>query len=134
MANNTKDLPKVVCLKKRKGEIVQDCDIYIGRAMYMGGWQLPTSKWANPFRLKDYNNNLDLVLQKYEEYIRSKPDLISALPELSGKILGCWCRGKRDDDRCHGDILAKLYQEILIPESLLIAPVTKKIILKKIIP
>jgi len=40
----------------------------------------------------------------YEEYIEMMPELLSSLPELLGKTLGCWC----SPSRCHGDVLIKL--------------------------
>ncbi len=67
-------------------------DVYIGRP----------SKWGNPFVIgKD--GNRDEVIAKYEQYLISNTELMNALPELKGKILGCWCSPKT----CHGDILVK---------------------------
>lgn len=42
----------VVRIRMERGKVVQDCDVYIGRACNMGGWRLRQSKWANPFTLK----------------------------------------------------------------------------------
>lgn len=71
-------------------------DIYIGRP----------SKWGNPFSIgKD--GNRDEVISKYEAYIMSRPDLINALPELQGKVLGCWCKPLA----CHGDILVRMIED-----------------------
>ncbi len=44
---------------------------------------------------------------RYEQWVRSQPELIAALPELEGKTLGCWCA----PDACHGDVLARLAAE-----------------------
>jgi len=71
-------------------------DIYIGRP----------SQWGNPYEIGKDGNRLE-VIQKYEEYIRNKPELLSKLGELENKILGCWCRPLA----CHGDVLIKLIQE-----------------------
>lgn len=50
------------------------------------------------------------VIQKYEEYILARPDLLMDLPELEGKILGCYCHNDEPNHKmCHGDILRKLY-------------------------
>jgi len=92
--------------RKKTGEVVQDCDIYIGRRMTMGGWNLPQSKWANPFPVKKESERAD-ALRKYEEWIRTQPHLIASLEELRGKRLGCWCKPKA----CHGDILIRLMDE-----------------------
>lgn len=73
-------------------------DIYIGRG----------SKWGNPFPIGP-NATREEVISKYEMHIMSRPDLIAALPELIGKILGCWCKPKA----CHGDILVRMVEDEL---------------------
>lgn len=80
---------RVVHLKRQGGVKVVGCDIYIGRAMNMGGWKLPKSKWANPFKLSEYDNDRYKVIDAYERYIRTKPELMTSLGELEGKTLGC---------------------------------------------
>lgn len=86
---------RVVHCKREK------CDVYIGR----GG------KWGNPFLVpsNDYDREADPenILGRYEAHVRSRPDLMAALHELRGKVLGCWCAPKR----CHGDVLLKLVAE-----------------------
>jgi hypothetical protein len=71
-------------------------DVYIARP----------SMWGNPFKI-GVDGTREEVIQKYEEYVRNNPELISALPELKGKTLGCWCHPKP----CHGDVLVKLVKE-----------------------
>ena len=95
----------VVRIRRQGGKVVQDCDLYIGRLCTQGGWNLPASKWANPFTVKAYGR--EEALQKYEQHVRETPDLWNALEELEGKILGDWCK----PDPCHGDILIKLLNE-----------------------
>ena len=75
-------------------------DVYIGRP----------SKWGNPYSHK-LNTKADIlvdsrkeVVEKYREYINNKPELLADLPELKGKVLGCWCKPAA----CHGDILVEL--------------------------
>lgn len=99
---------EVVRIKRKGGVIVQDCDIYIGRKVTMGGWNLKESKWSNPFSVKEYGR--EGAIKKYEDYILSRGDLIHSLPELKGKVLGCWCK----PEACHGDILVKLVKEFKI--------------------
>lgn len=114
----------VVRLKMRGGVVVQGCDVYIGRPAFRGGWQLPGSKWANPFRGDDRRE----ILERYEAYVRSSPELMGALLELRGKTLGCWCvgqrclvcrgpRGKCGHASCHGDVLVKLLEEGEAPRA-----------------
>jgi hypothetical protein len=66
-----------------------------------------TTKWGNPFRIgKD--GSREEVIKKYEQWIRKHPRLLKCLPELKGKILGCWCK----PEACHGDVLIKLINEL----------------------
>lgn len=75
--------------------------VYIGRDMTLYVPGAVGSKWKNPFSAKKYG--LDKCLQLYEEHLLSNKDLMKSLPELKGKILGCWCK----PNKCHGDILMK---------------------------
>jgi hypothetical protein len=82
-------------------------DVYIGRA-----WAgLPASKWANPFRVRlnqpETREERQRVISAYEKYIRNKPDLMAAIPELVDQVLGCWCY----PEECHGDVLVRLVKE-----------------------
>lgn len=65
------------------------------------------SKFSNPFRLSDYNNNRDMVLDLYEKWVYSDDnkylrDCIKA--ELHNKHLVCCCHPKK----CHADILLQI--------------------------
>jgi Domain of unknown function (DUF4326) len=94
---------RVVRLRRKGGKVVQDCDVYIGRRLCMGGWNLAASKWANPFPVKDCAS-AEEAIAKFEAYLLASPKLIADLAELKGKTLGCWCK----PGPCHGDVLAKL--------------------------
>jgi len=73
----------------------QRYDSYIGRP----------GKWGNPFSIgKD--GNREQVIEKYRKYILGKQELLSQLPELKNKTLGCWCKPQA----CHGDVLAELVE------------------------
>ena len=61
------------------------------------------TKWGNPFK-EGRDGTRDEVIAKYEAWIKTQPALMAALPELRGKVLGCWCAPKP----CHGDVLARL--------------------------
>ena len=73
----------------------QRYDVYIGRP----------SKWGNPFEIGKDGTRAE-VIAKYEAWILTQPHLLAALPELQGKILGCWCAPQA----CHGDALLRLAQ------------------------
>lgn len=82
---------RVVNIKK-----FDDDYIFIGRG----------SKWGNPYRIgKD--GTREQVIEKYEDYIRNKPEMMADLPKLVGENLGCYCYPKK----CHGDVLVKLIKE-----------------------
>jgi hypothetical protein len=68
-------------------------DVYIGRP----------SKWGNPFEI-GRDGDRETVIRKYRDWIQTRPDLLTALPELKGKVLGCWCAPKA----CHGDVLSEM--------------------------
>jgi hypothetical protein len=68
-------------------------DVYIGRP----------SKWGNPFVIGQDGSRAE-VIRKYHAWLLTQPDLMASLPELRGKILGCWCAPQP----CHGDVLTKL--------------------------
>lgn len=76
-------------------------DVYIGRKNTYAG--LPQSKWHNPFEIGKDGTRKE-VIAKYKEYVLNNPELMAALPELEGLILGCWCHPLP----CHGDVLVKL--------------------------
>jgi len=70
-------------------------DVYIGRP----------SKWANPFVI-GVDGTREEVIEKYRDWVRRQPHLMAALPELKGKVLGCWCHPQG----CHGDVLIELLE------------------------
>ena len=60
------------------------------------------SKWGNPFELPA-DGDRDTVIASYRDhYLPHKPSLLGRIPELSGRVLGCWCH----PEACHGDVLA----------------------------
>lgn len=75
-------------------------DVYIGRP----------SKWGNPFshlpgtKAMYQVDTREDAIQMYEEWIKTQPELMNAIWELKGKVLGCWCSPKP----CHGDVLMRL--------------------------
>lgn len=100
---------RVVKLRRSKGQVVQGCDVYIGRRCARGGWDLPESKWHCPFTMKECGSAKEIV-RRYREYVLNRPDLLDSLHELDGKVLGCWCKNK-PTDHCHGDVLVELLEQ-----------------------
>ena len=75
-------------------------DVYIGRGVPRSG--LKASVWGNPFKLgKD--GTREEIMAKFREWLPTQPELMARLPELKGKVLGCWCAL----EACHGDILSE---------------------------
>ena len=72
------------------------CDVYVGR---------PTP-WGNPFKVGP-DGTREEVIAKYEAWLRAQPKLMARLPELRGKVIGCWCKPLA----CHGDVLARFADE-----------------------
>lgn len=83
------------------------CDVYIGRG----------TKWGNRFthvaiteQMRRKTPNIERVItraqaiQFYADELKTRHDLLAALPELVGKVLGCSCKPLS----CHGDVLAAL--------------------------
>ena len=75
-------------------------DIYIGRP----------GPWGNPFEIGRDGSRVE-VIEKYRAWIVKQDDLLARLPELRGKILGCWCAPLP----CHGDVLLELLNGLAVP-------------------
>jgi hypothetical protein len=76
------------------------CYLYIGDAVRHTPYR--RSPWYNPAKHRQTDH--DRAVEEYKDYILRKPDLLKRLPELRGKVLGCWCYPKS----CHGNILIEL--------------------------
>lgn len=81
--------PRVVHCKRER------YDVYVGRGR--------GSRWGNRFK-SPRDGTREEVIVKYEQWLLSQPELVAALPELRGKVLGCWCAPKP----CHADVLLRL--------------------------
>jgi len=83
-------------------------NLYVGRngRVFIDGniFTYKGSKWANPFKLKDYS--LEKSLELYEKHINKK--LINQIGELEGKTLGCFCL---QTGNCHAKVLVRLFNE-----------------------
>ena len=86
-------MPRVL---NRRLDAIPDGAVYVGRP----------SKWGNPFTI-GVDGSREKVILKYEAYLRLRPDLLEALPELRGKDLICWCAPQP----CHADVLLRLANE-----------------------
>ena len=97
-------MSSVINLRGRNPKVIHPGEIYCGRVISRGGWNLPASKWANPFKTGKDAATPEECLTLYMAYIMSTPELYGALPELKGLILCCWCK----PNLCHCDVLVLL--------------------------
>ncbi|MFD9700054.1 DUF4326 domain-containing protein [Lentzea sp. NPDC059081] len=93
----------VVNLKGHRDDPDHTDVVYVGRAMYRGGWHLAASPFANPFR-PGVDGTREEVVVRYRAWLLDRPDLPARLPELRGRRLGCWCAPLP----CHAEVLAEL--------------------------
>ena len=91
------------------GHVDEKYDVYIGDRDPSRG--LTTSMWANPYGNRYFG--LEGGLERYEEWVRSRPELMEMIELLQGKTLGCTCysKGQPTAKICHGEILRKIYIE-----------------------
>lgn len=88
--------PRVVHCKQ------EEYDVYIGRP----------SKWGNPFSHKTGTlaqhrvKTVDEAVSAYETWLLLQTSLLADLPELRGKVLGCWCN-VTGVENCHGYVLLR---------------------------
>jgi hypothetical protein len=78
-------------------------DIYIGRGSPFGN---PFTHITDRHTLATYVcRSQEESIDKYRQWILDKPELIEKVKkELTGKILGCFCRPRY----CHGDVLLEI--------------------------
>lgn len=71
-----------------------------------------TTKWGSPYtHVRDRTTRAQHIVATrveaiacYEIWLKSNPALMACLPELKGKVLGCWCAPLA----CHADVLVRL--------------------------
>jgi hypothetical protein len=113
-------LPTPVRIRRANNQVVQWCDIYIGRRSTQGGWNLPASIWANPYVVRQGTeiSTVEQACTHYYWYVKGHPELLAKLPELEGKKIGCWCDitdrpllDRLNHPQCHGEVLMRLVYE-----------------------
>ena len=65
------------------------------------------TRWGNPFRIGS-DGTREEVIEKYRQWLKAQPELLTDIHVLKGKILLCWCKPLP----CHGDVLAELAEAI----------------------
>jgi hypothetical protein len=96
----------------------RDFDVYIGRGRFRKTGAM--SKYGNPFSHLPNSLAQFKVLTRSEAIAKHRAWILGELVipdfppptkeeirlDLSGKVLGCWCRPRFDS--CHGDVLAEI--------------------------
>jgi hypothetical protein len=62
------------------------------------------SEWGNPFEIPDDGERAEVVGKFGKFYLPYKDGLLSRVPTLRGKVLGCWCH----PEECHGHLIAEI--------------------------
>src|SRR5579859_1835782 len=73
--------------------------VYIGRTF--GGWV--NQGWGNPFPISPTCNR-EQAIEKFRLHVLQDDKMLRRIPELRGKLLGCWCH----PEPCHGEVLVAL--------------------------
>lgn len=82
-------MPRVLSKRSLRGPLPPNA-VYVGRP----------SKWGNPFAIGRDGTRSE-VIDLFEGYLLASPELMSALDELRGRDLVCWCAPQA----CHADVL-----------------------------
>jgi hypothetical protein len=102
--------------RTRVGHCKRDeTDIYAGRGVAgrsMNNTEIGSRGWlGNPYTLADgYNRaeSIDLFRDDFEARLRADDEFRAAVRNLSGTVLGCWCRSLNDDaPACHAEVIAE---------------------------
>jgi hypothetical protein len=62
------------------------------------------TEWGNPFAMPDDGERAEVIGKFTKFYLPYKDGLLSRIPSLRGKVLGCWCH----PEECHGHIIAEI--------------------------
>ncbi len=76
-------------------------EIYIGRDVSWSG--LKSSVWGNPL-VAGKDGTREEVMVNYRVWLLANPELLEKLPELKGKVAGCW----HAPEACHVGTLSGL--------------------------
>jgi hypothetical protein len=88
-----------------------------------------TTKWGNPYKkghklTRDEAEYLGAVhrengsitrsesIRLYERYLRNNAPLLADIESLRGLTIACWCKRKSNPQRCHGEIILKILNEM----------------------
>lgn len=93
----------VVCLKGQAGQKLNKDEVYVGRKIKLGGWDLPQTPYANKYKGRNpVASYYRWLMESDQEELREE-----IKEELKDKKLACWCHNSGDIEiHCHADALA----------------------------
>jgi hypothetical protein len=65
------------------------------------------TEWGNPFEIPQDGTRADVVSKFTKFYLPHKPGLLTKVPSLRGKVLGCWCH----PEECHGHVICDVVND-----------------------
>lgn len=71
------------------------------------------TEWGNPFEMPDDGERAEVVGKFSKFYLPYKDGLLSRMPTLRGKVLGCWCH----PEECHGHTIAEVVNRVAAGEG-----------------
>lgn len=103
-----------------------DCDTYIGRGydqVALGDVDPGEKGWlGNPWTVEECDGGREEAIARYnvafKAKLRSDEEFRSAVAELQGDTLGCWCQAEQEDpedddtNRCHGEVIAHYVDQL----------------------
>jgi hypothetical protein len=67
-----------------------------------------TTELGNPFEISADGTRAEVIEKFARHYLPHKPELLRQIPNLRGKVLGCWCH----PERCHGHVFAEMANKV----------------------
>jgi ADP-ribosylglycohydrolase len=104
------DVTKVISLKGLH-KLDRSFYTYIGRKNGTNA----ESIFNNPYSVKAHGS-VEEVVKLYLLYFNTIPNIVEELSKLKGKVLACWCKDKKGNGLCHGDVLVYCLDKTLTPE------------------
>ena len=116
MSDNARRATRVGHCKKDEDAI----DVYVGRGRdgshILSGLEIGERGWlGNPFTLEEHSRAESVAKFRvgFEHAVEINEELRSAVGELAGKTLGCWCqRLEEDGPACHAEVIAEVADRI----------------------
>jgi|APHM01.1.fsa_nt_gi hypothetical protein len=99
----------------RVGHTMADStDVYVGRgdgSRDMTETPVGVRGWlGNPYPADEFGREecIEMFRRDFEQRLNEDPGFRSAVADLSGQVLGCWCqRLDEDSPACHAEVIAE---------------------------